>query len=225
MSKGRILIIEDEENIAKLVSLYLSKEDYSVDIASSGRAGLQKLEEKSYKVIILDLMLPDYDGFDVCRKIRKEKNTPIIMLTAKDTEIDKVVGLEIGADDYVTKPFSPRELTARIKAVLRRTAESEEREEVISVDQVTIDARRREVIVGESQVNLTVKEFDLLYYLAENKGIVLSRQMILSAVWGYDYMGDTRTVDVHVNQLRAKIDGGCKIATVWGVGYKIDDKI
>ncbi len=225
MSKGRILIIEDEENIAKLVSLYLSKEDYSVDIASSGRAGLQKLEEKSYKVIILDLMLPDYDGFDVCRKIRKEKNTPIIMLTAKDTEIDKVVGLEIGADDYVTKPFSPRELTARIKAVLRRTAESEEREEVISVDQVTIDARRREVIVGESQVNLTVKEFDLLYYLAENKGIVLSRQMILSAVWGYDYMGDTRTVDVHVNQLRAKIDGGCKIATVWGVGYKINDKI
>ena len=225
MSKGRILIIEDEENIAKLVSLYLSKEDYSVDIASSGRAGLQKLEEKSYKAIILDLMLPDYDGFDVCRKIRKEKNTPIIMLTAKDTEIDKVVGLEIGADDYVTKPFSPRELTARIKAVLRRTAESEEREEVISVDQVTIDARRREVIVRESQVNLTVKEFDLLYYLAENKGIVLSRQMILSAVWGYDYMGDTRTVDVHVNQLRAKIDGGCKIATVWGVGYKIDDKI
>ena len=147
------------------------------------------------------------------------------MLTAKDTEIDKIVGLEIGADDYVTKPFSPRELTARIKAVLRRSKKGEDRQEVISIGSVTMDSKRHEVVIDDKEIALTAKEFDLLFYLAENEGMVLSRQMILSAVWGYDYMGDTRTVDVHINQLRAKIDGGCKIVTVWGVGYKIDDKI
>ncbi len=225
MGNGHILVIEDEENIAKLVSLYLTKEDYVVDVAGSGEDGLKKIEEISYEAIVLDLMLPDYDGFDVCKKIRKTKDIPIIMLTAKDTEIDKVVGLEIGADDYITKPFSPRELTARIKAVLRRTKKGEDRQEVITIDSVTIDSKRHEVFVSDNEVTLTAKEFDLLFYLFENKGVVLSRQMILSAVWGYDYVGDTRTVDVHVNQLRTKISGGCKIATVWGVGYKIDDKI
>lgn len=225
MSGQRLLIIEDEENIANLVKLYLKKDGFNVDWAPTGKRGLEMSAKNAYKLIILDLMLPDTDGFDVCRELRKKGDLPVIMLTAKDTEIDKVVGLEIGADDYLTKPFSPRELSARIRAILRRANGPQADEKVIEIGQLKIDAPRRRVKLGDYEISLTAKEFDLLYYLAKNKSLVLSRDKLLAAIWGYDYAGDTRTVDVHVNQVRSKLGDTCPIVTVWGVGYKIDDKV
>ncbi len=225
MSDQHILIIEDEENIANLVKLYLKKEGFIVDWAANGQDGLTMSVKKHYELIILDLMLPDIDGFEVCKQIRKKSDLPLIMLTAKDTEIDKVVGLEIGADDYLTKPFSPRELTARIKAILRRLNRPTIPERSVKIGPLTIDADRRLVKFEKRDISLTAKEFDLLYYLAKNKSLVLTRDKLLAAVWGYDYIGDTRTVDVHINQVRSKLGDTCPIVTVWGVGYKIDDKV
>lgn len=225
MSDQHILIIEDEENIANLVKLYLKKEGFIVDWAANGQDGLTMSVKKHYELIILDLMLPDIDGFEVCKQIRKKSDLPLIMLTAKDTEIDKVVGLEIGADDYLTKPFSPRELTARIKAILRRLNRPTTPERSVKIGPLTIDADRRLVKFEKRDISLTAKEFDLLYYLAKNKSLVLTRDKLLAAVWGYDYIGDTRTVDVHINQVRSKLGDTCPIVTVWGVGYKIDDKV
>lgn len=221
MSSGTILLIEDETEIAELLALYFEKEGFRLVHADNGETGLQRLEERSPRAVLLDVGLPGIDGMEVCRRIRSGSDVPVIMLTARDSEIDKIVGLEIGADDYVTKPFSPRELVARVKAVLRRSEERPTKPKVISIDAFSIDSGRREVTTpGETVVRPTAREFDLLWYLAENKGLVLSRSQLLAAVWGYDYFGETRTVDVHVRQLRKKLPD-IPIETVWGVGYRI----
>lgn len=224
MSKGTILIIEDEENIASLVTLYLKNEGFNVEWAERGEEGLAKLEEAQPRLVLLDLMLPDADGLEICRKIRASKDIPIIMLTAKDTEIDKIVGLEVGADDYITKPFSPREVVARVKAVLRRLEVSPVQER-IELGEITIDVGRRETHLGKKGVDLTAKEFDLLLFFAQNKGLVLTREQILQQVWGYDYYGGARTVDVHIRQLRRKLGKHLPIQTVWGVGYKAEKDV
>ncbi len=221
MSSGTILLIEDEDEIAELLALYFEKEGFRLVHADNGEVGLQRLQERSPRAVLLDVGLPGIDGMEVCRRIRSASDVPVIMLTARDSEIDKIVGLEIGADDYVTKPFSPRELVARVKAVLRRSEERPAKPKIINVDEFAIDSGRREVILpDETVVRPTAREFDLLWYLAENQGLVLSRSQLLEAVWGYDYFGETRTVDVHVRQLRKKLPE-IPIETVWGVGYRI----
>ncbi|NND03231.1 MAG: response regulator transcription factor [Acidimicrobiia bacterium] len=221
MSSGTILLIEDETEIAELLALYFEKEGFRLVHAANGEAGLQRLEERAPRAVLLDVGLPGIDGMEVCRRIRSGSDVPVIMLTARDSEIDKIVGLEIGADDYVTKPFSPRELVARVKAVLRRSEERPSKPKIINVEDFAVDSGRREVTLpDESVVRPTAREFDLLWYLAENQGLVLSRSQLLEAVWGYDYFGETRTVDVHVRQLRKKLPE-IPIETVWGVGYRI----
>ena len=223
-SRGTVLLIEDEGDIAELVKLYFEREGFRLVHALTGEAGLERLRERSPRVVLLDLGLPGMDGVEVCRTIRSSSDVPIIMLTARDSEVDTVVGLEMGADDYVTKPFSPRELVARVKAVLRRAEEAAVAPRVITVGAFEIDGGRREVRSGDGEViRPTAREFDLLWYLAEHRGLVLSRSQILEAVWGYDYFGETRTVDVHVRQLRKKIYG-VPIETVWGVGYRLEDE-
>jgi DNA-binding response OmpR family regulator len=218
-----VLLIEDEEAIADLVRMYFEQEGYRLVHASSGEDGLDAVRDRSPRAVLLDLGLPGIDGIEVCRRIRAISDVPVIMLTARDAEVDKIVGLEMGADDYVTKPFSPRELVARVRAVLRRSEEAPRTAAVIEVDGWEIDNGRREVRPAKGEpVRPTAREFDLLWYLADNRGLVLSRSQILEAVWGYDYFGETRTVDVHVRQLRKKLDG-IPIETVWGVGYRITD--
>lgn len=219
---GTILLIEDEEEIADLLRLVFEKEGLRLIHAASGEKGLALLTERSPRAVLLDLGLPGMDGMEVCRKIRASSDIPVIMLTARDDEIDKVVGLELGADDYVTKPFSPRELVARVKAVLRRSEQQPEAPAAITVADFEIDSGRRTVRTpGGDVVQPTAREFDLLWHLARNRGLVLSRGQLLEAVWGYDYFGETRTVDVHVRQLRKKLPD-IPIETVWGVGYKMD---
>lgn len=217
-----MLLIEDEDEIADLIQLYFEQEGFRLVHAADGESGLQALRDRRPRAVLLDIGLPGMDGVEVCRRIRSVDDVPVIMLTARDTEVDKIVGLELGADDYVTKPFSPRELVARVKAVLRRSEEPARTPEVISVGEWEIDAGRREVRTPDGGVvRPTAREFDLLTYLAENRGLVLSRAQILEAVWGYDYFGETRTVDVHVRQLRKKLDG-IPIETAWGVGYRME---
>lgn len=221
MPSGTILLIEDETEIAELLSLYFEKEGFRMVHATDGEAGLKRLEERLPRVVLLDVGLPGIDGMEVCRRIRAASDVPVIMLTARDTEIDKVVGLEIGADDYVTKPFSPRELVARVKAVLRRSEERPTKPKVLEVGGFSVDSGRREVTMPDGiVVRPTAREFDLLWYLVEHAGLVLSRSQLLEAVWGYDYFGETRTVDVHVRQLRKKLKD-VPLETVWGVGYRI----
>lgn len=221
--RGDVLLIEDEESIADMLRVFFEREGYRLVHAPTGEDGLQRLADRPAKVVLLDLNLPGMDGVEVCRRIRSLSDVPVIMLTARDTEVDKVVGLEIGADDYVTKPFSPRELVARVKAVLRRAEEKAPAAQAIEVGEITIDSGRREVRFADgAAVRPTAREFDLLWYLAENRGLVLSRAQILEAVWGYDYFGETRTVDVHIRQLRKKLEG-IPIETVWGVGYRMGD--
>jgi DNA-binding response OmpR family regulator len=221
MSSGTILLIEDETEIAELLSLYFEKEGFRLIHAVDGEAGLQRLEERSPRAVLLDIGLPGIDGMEVCRRIRSASDVPVIMLTARDSEIDKVVGLEIGADDYVTKPFSPRELVARVKAVLRRSEERPTKPQVLEVGGFSVDSGRREVTTpAKTVVRPTAREFDLLWYLVEHAGLVLSRSQLLEAGWGYDYFGETRTVDVHVRQLRKKLPD-IPLETVWGVGYRI----
>ena len=221
MTKEPVLLIEDEENIASFVAMYLEKEGYVVEIAATGGDGLARAEKLKPAVIILDIMLPDIDGFEVCRSLRHDSDVPIIMLTARDTATDKVVGLELGADDYITKPFEPRELVARVKSVLRRSSGTVKPGlKPISAGGVTLDPESREVTVAGEHVKLTAKEFDVLHFLLLNIGLVVSRQTLLEKVWGFDFFGDTRTVDVHVNQLRKKLGPEAPIETVWGVGYK-----
>ena len=218
---GTILLIEDEDDIADLLRLYLEKEGFRLVHATSGEQGLQRLTERDPRVVILDVGLPGVDGIEVCRRIRSSSDVPVIMLTARDAEVDKVVGLEIGADDYVTKPFSPREMVARVKAVLRRSEERPVTPQIIEVNGFAVDSGRREVTTPRGEtVRPTAREFDLLWYLVEHHGLVMSRSQILQAVWGYDYFGETRTVDVHIRQLRKKLEG-VPIETVWGVGYRI----
>jgi two-component system, OmpR family, alkaline phosphatase synthesis response regulator PhoP len=223
MSGPGILVVDDEQHIVELLTMYLQKEGYAVDSANSGSAALEQFAKRQPDLVVLDLMLPDQDGFEVCRQIRAKGDTPIIMLTARDDDVDKIVGLELGADDYLTKPFNPRELLARAKAVLRRyRAEPAANEDVIRVGDVVIDRARREVTVAGRSVEMRAKEFDLLSAFARSPGVVMARDKLLNTVWGYDYYGDTRTIDVHVTWLRDKLEGSqAQIQTVWGVGYKL----
>jgi len=222
MAKRTILIVDDEKNIVELARLYLEKEGYHVEDAYDGAEALAKIKSLQPALVVLDLMLPEIDGWEVCRRVRKESDVPIIMLTARDDDVDKIVGLELGADDYLTKPFNPRELAARVRAVLRRYEKAIRPEQVIKIGQVTIDPQRREVTVGDRLVELRTREFDLLLALAQHKGIVLSRDQLLDLAWGFDFYGQTRTVDVHIAQLREKLAGSdLVIDTVRGIGYKL----
>ncbi len=218
-----VLVVEDEASIASFVSLYLKNAGYSVRTASTGSDALAQAGAVEISLIVLDLMLPDIDGIEVCRRIRKASDVPILMLTARDEDVDKIIGLEVGADDYLTKPFNPRELVARVKSILRRaTPERRERESAqIRHGDLLVDAGRREVRVGEEEIQLAPKEFDLLWELLDHRGLVLTRDQLLERVWGYTFAGDTRTVDVHVRQLRRKLGDASPIVTVWGVGYKV----
>jgi two-component system alkaline phosphatase synthesis response regulator PhoP len=218
-----VLVVEDESSIASFVSLYLKNAGYTVRTASTGAEALSQLQGGDVSLTVLDLMLPDIDGIEVCRRIRKTSDMPILMLTARDEDVDKIIGLEVGADDYMTKPFNPRELVARVKSILRRAApERRERESAqIRHGSLQVDAGRREVKVGSDEVQLAPKEFDLLWELLDHKGLVLTRDQLLERVWGYTFAGDTRTVDVHVRQLRRKLGDASPIVTVWGVGYKV----
>jgi len=221
-----ILVIDDEANIVELARMYLEQEGFRVQSAGDGAKALEMLARQPPALMVLDLMLPEVDGWEVCRRVRAGKaapDLPIIMLTARDDDVDKIVGLELGADDYVTKPFNPRELVARVKAILRRTRRATHTEAPVHVGDVTIDPARHEVTVAGQSVELRPKEFDLLLALAEHRGLVLSREQLLNLVWGYDFYGETRTVDVHIAHLRKRLAGSSsvEIKTVLGVGYKL----
>ena len=218
-----ILVVEDEASIASFVALYLKNAGYNVRAVSTGAAALAQVAAEMPALIILDLMLPDLDGIEICRRVRKTSDVPILMLTARDEDVDKIIGLEVGADDYLTKPFNPRELVARVKSVLRRAAPERRRDESKELrhGDLTINAGRREVKVVDEEIQLAPKEFDLLWELLDHRGLVLTRDQLLERVWGYTFAGDTRTVDVHVRQLRRKLGEASPIVTVWGVGYKV----
>jgi len=216
---GTILLVEDEPSIASLVRAYLERDSYKVVWASNGADALAALDRHQIRMVILDVGLPDIDGFEVCRRIRKRSQVPILMLTARDEEPDRVAGLELGADDYITKPFSPRELVARMKAVMRRV-EPQPTEDKVMLGDVVLDRAAREVTVAGTIVDLRSKEFDLLAYLMENRGIVVSRDQLLDRVWGLEFAAGTRTVDVHVAQVRAKLGRPEMIRTIRGSGYK-----
>lgn len=225
MSAELILVVDDEPSIVQLSRLYLEREGYRVIEAGDGQTALELVHRSLPALVVLDIMLPEMDGLDVCRTLRTEKNqVPIIIVTARDDDIDKILGLELGADDYLTKPFNPRELVARVKALLRRSASvsNPETQAVIHLGDLTIDPARREVIVGEIPVDLRTQEFEVLHILAQNNGIVMTREKLLSLAWGFDFAGETRTVDVHVSQIRRKLQGSSiKIETVTGIGYKL----
>ena len=219
-----ILLVDDEQHIIDLAKMYLEQDSFRIISANDGRAALEMVTRQQPTLIVLDLMLPEIDGWEVCRRVRAASDVPIIMLTARSDDIDKIVGLELGADDYLTKPFNPRELVARVKAILRRTG----RPAVGSVPDsivfhnLRIEPEKRLVLVDEQPVSLRMKEFDLLLTLAENPGLVFTREKLLDVVWGYDFAGETRTVDVHIAHLRHKLEAMQPvIETVWGVGYKL----
>jgi two-component system alkaline phosphatase synthesis response regulator PhoP len=216
---GSVLLVEDEESLASLVEAYLAQEGFTVSSVGTGEAALERLETEAVRLVVLDLNLPDMDGLDVCRRIRARSSVPVVMLTARDEESDLLVGLDAGADDYIGKPFSPRELVARMKAVLRR-AEPAGHEQLLVLGDVVVERAGREVRVAGEPVELRPKEFDLLAFLIANRGAVFNRDTLLERVWGYDYAGGTRTVDVHVAQLRRKLDRPDLIRTVRGAGYK-----
>jgi len=219
-----VVLIEDDPNIADLVDLYLRREGFRVYQATDGESGLQAVGDRGPALVIVDIGLPgDLDGLEVCRRIHAGDGPPVLMLTARDGEIDRVLGLELGADDYVTKPFSPREVVARVKAILRRTNSSgRPQAQVVAVGDVEVDQGRREARLAGEPVHLAAREFDLLAYLVDNRGLALSRRQLLDGVWGEGWIGDERTVDVHVRQLRKKLGDGLPLATVWGVGYRLD---
>jgi DNA-binding response OmpR family regulator len=218
-----VLVVEDESSIASFVSLYLKNAGYGVKTAANGTDALAEVAAATPDLIVLDLMLPDIDGIEVCKRVRQRSDVPILMLTARDEDVDKIIGLEVGADDYLTKPFNPRELVARVKSVLRRATPDRRlpEAEVIRHGDLSVDAGRREVRVGEEEIQLAPKEFDLLWELLDHRGLVLTRDQLLERVWGYTFAGDTRTFDVHVRQLRRKLGDASPIVTVWGVGYKV----
>ena len=219
---GTVLVVDDEKNIVQLARLYLNNEGYRVEAAHDGKQALEKFKALKPDLIVLDIMMPEMDGLTVCKEIRKTSNVPVIILTARGDDIDRIIGLEIGADDYMAKPFNPRELVARVKAVLRRAQGQADTPEVIEVDGLRIDAASREVTLNGNALQLRAKEFDLLTAFAQHKGTVLDRERLLRIVWGSDYYGDSRTIDVHVAWLRDKLgDASVKIQTVWGVGYKL----
>jgi DNA-binding response OmpR family regulator len=223
-SQGQtVLVVEDETSIASFVALYLKNAGYRIQTVGTGREALERAAAEKPSLIVLDLMLPDVDGLEVCRRIRQTSDVPILMLTARDEDVDKIIGLEVGADDYLTKPFNPRELVARVKSILRRSVPErrEAQTKQIKHGDLEIDVGRREVLVAGEEVQLAPKEFDLLWELLDHRGLVLTRDQLLERVWGYTFAGDTRTVDVHVRQLRRKLGEASPIVTVWGVGYKV----
>jgi DNA-binding response OmpR family regulator len=216
---GTVLLVEDEPSVGELVKGYLSRDGYRVIWVRSGEEALAEIDRHPVRLVLLDIGLPGIDGFDVCRELRRRSQVPILMLTARDEEPDRIVGLEVGADDYITKPFSPRELVARMKAVLRRT-EPQERRDTFALADVQLDRESHDVTVGGKPVELTAKEFDLLAFFMANAGVVVSRDLLLDRVWGQEYPGGTRTVDVHVAQLRRKLGRPELIRTLRGAGYK-----
>ena len=223
---SKILVVDDERNIVELVRLYMEKEGYETVCAYTGEEALSSFRTENPDLIVLDLMLPETDGWQVCREIRKTSGVPIIMLTAKSETFDKVLGLELGADDYITKPFEAKELIARVKAVLRRSqgTESQPQNEV-SFKNISVNIENYELHIFEKQVDAPPKEIELLYFLASNPNRVYTREQLLEEVWGFDYFGDSRTVDVHIKRLREKLEGaedGWQLKTVWGVGYKFE---
>lgn len=224
MASESILIVDDEAHIRDLVRLYLEKEGYQVQAATNGAEALAQVRQSPPALVVLDLMMPEMDGWEVCRHLRAAGNLPILMLTARDDDIDKIVGLEMGADDYLTKPFNPRELVARVRAILRRStsAASAVPGKIRQLGDLTIDPASREALLRGERLNLRAKEFDLLLTLMDHVNIVLSRDQLLDLVWGYEFYGQTRTVDVHVAHLREKLgDSRVQIETVWGMGYKL----
>lgn len=225
----KVLVVDDEDNVCELVRLYMQKEGYQVLKAHDGLTGLKMVEEEKPDIIILDIMLPEMNGWDVCRKIRQTLDVPIIMLTARSDEVDRIMGLEMGADDYVTKPFSPGELVARVRAILRRASGMSKADtDFVRFNNLELYYEQRKVLFKGKELVLTPKEFDLLWFLASNPGYVFSREQILEKVWGYDFFGDGRTVDAHIKRLRRKLDDDpdnpSYIHTVWGVGYKFEEK-
>lgn len=226
MSNPVILIADDDEHVLELLSLYLGREGFALLTARRGDEALQAAQTHKPDLIILDIMMPGMDGWEVCRELRKQSQIPIIMLSARDEDLDKILGLELGADDYVAKPFNPREVVARVKAVLRRTAVPQAETKPLVYPRLSIDLDQREVRVDGNLVALTPKEMELLWFLAANPGRVYSREQLLEQVWGYEYFGDTRTVDTHIKRLRKKLGSGSRqpweIRTVWGAGYKFE---
>ncbi len=217
-----VLVVDDERNIVELVRLYLEKEGFNVVSAVDGEQALVQYERSDPDLVVLDLMLPKMDGFEVCRELRRRGDVPILMLTARSEDVDAIVGLELGADDYVTKPFNPRALVARVKAILRRTDATAKGGRPIQVGDLRIDPRRREASVGGRMLDLRAREFDLLAALARDPGVVLSRDVLLEDVWGTDFPGETRTVDVHVAEVRKKLgDDGPQVETIRGIGYRL----
>ncbi|MGL4731760.1 MAG: response regulator transcription factor [Clostridium sp.] len=225
-SIAKVLVVDDDKNICEVIKMYLESAGYCIKTAHDGREAQENFVAFKPDLVILDVMLPYVDGMDVLKWIRKDSETPVIMVTAKGETFDKVLGLELGADDYIVKPFEPKELIARVKAVLRRYTMESESKETISYDNLVVDANSYSVVYKGEEVKMPPKEFELLYYLASNKNRVFTREQLLCEVWGYDYPGDSRTVDVHIKRLREKIEGGSnwQIETVWGVGYKFEVK-
>ncbi len=218
-----ILLVDDEPSIVQLARMYLEREGFRVESVGDGEAALSRIERQQPALVVLDVMLPKLDGFEVCRRLRASQNpVAILMLTARDEDIDKILGLELGADDYLTKPFNPRELVARVKAILRRGERKVDDSAPIHLGDLTVDPARREVHLASQPLNLRAQEFDLLLTLAEHRGLVLSREQLLQKAWGFDFYGQTRTVDVHIAHLRKKLeDSSVRIETVTGVGYKL----
>jgi len=226
----RILVVEDEESFSEALTYLLGREGFEVGVANSGIKAIEEFDRKGADLVLLDLMLPGLSGTEVCRQLRTRSNVPIIMLTAKDSEVDKVVGLELGADDYVTKPYSSRELVARIRAVLRRNSDDvylDHDGHILTVGPIRMDTERHLVSVDNNPINLPLKEFELLEFLMRNSGRVLTRLQLIDRVWGSDYVGDTKTLDVHIKRLRTKIEkdpaSPIHIQTVRGLGYKLED--
>ena len=225
MNDIRILIIEDEERMRELLKIYIEKEGYSVDEALDGKEALMKLKSNEYNMILLDVMIPEIDGWTVCREIRKVSTVPIIMVTARAEEYDKLYGFELGVDDYIVKPFSPKEVIARMKAILKRSPSTHQinQDSQIIIENVKVDDDSKQVFIDNKEVFLTPKEYDLLLFFIRNRNKVFSREQLLNNVWGYDFFGDARTVDTHIKQLREKIGKDNKfIKTVWGTGYKFN---
>lgn len=230
--KNRVLIVDDEKNICELIRLYVEKEGFETFAAYDGAEAVEKFHECAPDIVLLDIMLPQKDGWQICREIRGESDVPIIMLTAKGEVFDKVLGLELGADDYMVKPFEPKELVARIKAVLRRSGKSDEKEngQEIILDGLTINRDTYEVELKGKIIEMPPKEFELLYFLAEHKNKVFTRDQLLNEIWGYEFFGDSRTIDVHIKRIREKIETeetlglSWQLKTIWGVGYKFEVK-
>lgn len=229
MTNAKILVADDDKNICELLRMYLEKEGYTVVLAANGEEALQKFDGENPDILLLDVMMPRLDGWQVCRELRKKSDCPIIMITAKGETFDKVLGLELGADDYVVKPFEPKEIIARIKAVLRRTgktsAESDKKE--VNYDKLTVNMTKYELKVDGKVIDTPPKELELLFHLASNPNRVYTRDQLLDEVWGFEYYGDSRTVDVHIKRLREKLEGVSEkwsLKTVWGVGYKFETK-